>query len=45
MTCWLSQIELNPYFVHAQKENFHGYTFILQVTKRIFKSIPEHSEH
>ena len=32
-------------FVHVQKENFHGYTFILQVTKPIFKSIPEHSEH
>ena len=29
----------------VQKENFHGYTFILQVTKPIFKSIPEHSEH
>ena len=41
----LSHIEQNPYFVHVQKENFHGYTFISQVTKPIFKSIPEHSEH
>ena len=31
--------------MHVQKENFHGYTFISQVTKPIFKSIPEHSEH
>ena len=44
-SCRLFQIEYNPYFVHVQKENFHGYTFILQVTKPIFKSIPEHSEH
>ena len=29
----------------VQKQNFYGYTFILQVTKPIFKSIPENSEH
>ena len=32
-------------FVLVQKENFHGYTFISQVTRPTFKSIPEHSEH
>ena len=31
--------------MHVQKENFHGYTFISQVTELIFKFIPEHSEH
>ena len=31
--------------INSLFERLHGYTFISQVTKPIFKSIPEHSEH